>query len=115
MEPTKLKFIAFYQIPASVMADWVKTDPNTRKAAEEKMKAEWHKWANDHAKVIKLTEACGKTKRVEASGITDTRNDICLYTILEAESHEAATKIFENHPHLQIPQAYIEVMALRTM
>jgi hypothetical protein len=33
-----------------------------------------------------------------------------LYSIVEAESHEAAAKIFENHPHLGIPQASIEVM-----
>ena len=115
MEHTNLKFIALYQIPASVMGDWAKTDLNTRKAAEEKMKAEWQKWTSDNANVLKLTEACGKTKRITASGISDTRNDICLYTILEAESHEAAAKIFENHPHLQITQASIEVMALRTM
>lgn len=109
------KFIAFYCIPASVMADWSKTDPNTRKAAEEKMKAEWQKWMSTNAKAVKVTEACGKTKKVMASGVTDTRNDICLYSIIEAESPEAAAKAFENHPHLQIPQASIEVMAVRAM
>jgi hypothetical protein len=109
------KFIAFYLIPASVMADWAKTDPNSRKAAEEKMKAEWQKWMSEHAKMVTLTEACGKTKRITASGISDTKNDICLYSFIEAESHEAAVKAFENHPHLQIPQSSIEVMAVRAM
>jgi hypothetical protein len=109
------KFIAFYLIPASVMADWGKTDPNTRKAAEEKMKAEWQKWMGDHAKSVKVTEAVGKTKRITASGISDAKNDICLYSIIEADSHEAAAKAFENHPHLQIPQASIEVMAVRSL
>ena len=113
--PKSNKFIAFYNIPASVMADWAKTEPNSRKAAEEKMKAEWQKWMSDHAKAVKMTEACGKTKKVTASGITDTRNDICLYSIIEAESHEAAAKVFENHPHLQIPQAFIEIMYVRPM
>lgn len=116
MKDTKLnKFIAFYLIPAPVMADWGKTDPNTRQAAEEKMKAEWQKWTGEHAKMITLTEAAGKTKRVSASGINDTKNDICLYSFIEAESHEAAAKAFENHPHLQIPQSSIEVMAVRAM
>lgn len=109
------KFIALYLIPSSVMADWAKTDPNSRKAAEEKMKAEWQKWMGDHAKMITLTEAGGKTKRITASGISDTKNDICLYSFIEAESHEAAAKAFENHPHLQIPQSSIEVMAVRPM
>jgi hypothetical protein len=35
-----------------------------------------------------------------------------LYAIVEAESHEAAAKTFEGHPHLQIPQASIEVMEI---
>ncbi len=107
--------MVFYQIPAAVMSDWGKTDPNTRKAAEEKMKAEWQKWMSEHAKMIKVTEVCGKTKQATAQGISDSRNDICLYSMIEAESHEAAVKAFENHPHLQIPQASIQVMAVRAM
>ena len=116
MNDTKLnKFIALYLIPSSVMADWAKTDPNARKSTEERMKAEWDKWMGDHAKMITLTEAGGKTKQVTASGISDIKNDICLYSFIEAESHEAAAKTFENHPHLQIPQSSIEVMAVRAM
>jgi hypothetical protein len=38
-----------------------------------------------------------------------------LYSFVEAESHEAAAKAFENHPHLQIPQSSIEVMEVRSM
>jgi hypothetical protein len=111
--PKLNKFIALYFVPSSVMADWAKTDPDKRKAAEEKMKAEWQKWMGDHGKMVKLTEAAGKTKRITASGISDTKNDICLYSFIEADSHEAAAKIFKDHPHLQIPQSSIEVMAVR--
>jgi len=109
------KFVALYCIPASVLADWAKTNPETRKAEEEKMKAEWQKWMEEHAQMITLTEACGKTKRITQSGISDFKNDICLYAFIEAESHEAAAKIFENHPHLKIPNSSIEVMAVRAM
>jgi hypothetical protein len=112
-DPKLNKFIALYSIPSSVMADWAKTDPDKRKTAEEKMKAEWQKWMGDHGKMVKLTEAAGKTKRITASGISDTKNDICLYSFIEADSHEAAAKIFKDHPHLQIPQSSIEVMAVR--
>jgi hypothetical protein len=38
-----------------------------------------------------------------------------LYAIVDAESHEAAAKTFEGHPHLQIPQASIEVMEINPM
>ena len=114
MNNSKLtKFIVLFLIPSTVMADWGKTEPNAKKDAEEKMKAEWQKWMGDHSKMITLTEACGKTKKITASGISETKNDICLYSFIEAESHEAAAHAFKNHPHLQITQASIEVMAVR--
>jgi hypothetical protein len=109
------KFMAIYQIPQAVIANWMQTEPKARQEAEEKMKAEWQKWTEEHAGMIKVSAACGKTKRVTSSGIEDIKNDICLYTLVEAESHEAAAKAFANHPHLQIPQASIEVMAVRAM
>ena len=109
------KFLALYLVPASVMADWKKTDPDVRKAAEQKMQPEWGKWMGDHSNMITLTEAGGKTKRITTSGVSDTKNDIILYSFVEAELHEAAAKCFENHPHLQIPQSSIEVMEVRSM
>jgi hypothetical protein len=112
---TKQKFMVLYLIPAAVMADWAKTDPATRQAAEQKMQAEWGKWMGEHAHMILSTEAGGKTKRVTASGISDARNDITLCSYVEASSHEAAAKAFESHPHLQIPQSSIEVMYVRPM
>ncbi len=57
----------------------------------------------------------GKTKRVTGEGTADTRNDIMLYAIAEAESHDAAAKTFKDHPHLQIPQASIEVMEINPL
>jgi hypothetical protein len=97
------------------MEDWAKTDPAARKGAEDKMRADWVKWMGDHAGMLLSTEAGGATKRVTADGVADTRNDIMLVSIVEAESHDAAAKAFATHPHLGIPQASIEVMGLRPM
>jgi hypothetical protein len=110
--PDKKKFIVMYLIPTAVMDDWKKIDPEKRKSEEEKLMAEWTK---DHAGMILDTNAGGKTKLVTASGVSDFRNDIVLYSIVEAASHEEATKSFENHPHLQIPQSSIQVMEIRPM
>ena len=109
----KKKFLALYLAPAQVLADWAKTDPITRKAAEEKMRDEWQQWMRDHAPMISITEAAGKTKSITSSGLSDTRNDIMLYSIVEAESHDIAAKAFERHPHLQIPQSSIQVTEIR--
>jgi hypothetical protein len=109
------KFLVLYLAPASVLADWAKVDPEVRKPAEEKMREDWGKWYGDHGKSVTLTEAGGRTQRITASGVSDTKNDIMLYAFVEAESHEAATKMFETHPHLGIPQSSIEVMEVRPM
>ena len=58
------KFLVLYLAPASVIADWSKTDPDKRKVAEEKMRGDWIKWMGDHAKMITDTGVGGKTKRI---------------------------------------------------
>jgi len=110
------KFLVTYLAPASVVDEWKKTDPAKRKDAQEKMEAEWKKWMTDHTKLFADVGAgVGKTKLVTNRGTSDTRNDIMLYSLVEAESHEAAAKSFEAHPHLQIPQASIEVMEVHSL
>jgi hypothetical protein len=111
----KQKFLVLYLVPSSVVADWSKTDPATRQPAEQKMREEWGKWMGANGKMIISTEAGGKTKRITSNGVSDTKNDIMLCSFVEAETHEAAAKAFENHPHLQIPQSSIEVMSVRPM
>jgi hypothetical protein len=110
------KFLVLYLAPASVIADWMKTDPQTRKSAEEKMQREWKAWMGANAKIFADAGAgVGKTKRVTAQGISDTKNEIMLYALVQADSHAAAAKLFEAHPHLQIPQASIEIMEINPL
>jgi hypothetical protein len=110
------RFLVTYLAPASVIDDWKKTEPAQRKEAEQKMQAEWKKWMSDNAsKLVDKGAGVGKTKRVSAQGTSDTRNDIMLYAIVEAESHEAAAKAFEGHPHLQIPKSSIEIMEIHSL
>jgi hypothetical protein len=108
------RFFALFQIPASVMEDWKKnTKPDEMKAASEKMMRDWEKWTKAHEKsLLDRGAPLGKTKRVTTNGISDIRNDLNWYSIVEAESHDAAAKIFSDNPHLQIPQAFIEVMEI---
>lgn len=90
------------------------------KALDEKMRKErdqegmraWMKWGEEHKDAIVDNGApLGKTKRISKDGIADTRNEIGAYTIVQAESHEDAAKLFENHPHFTIfPGEWVEVM-----
>jgi hypothetical protein len=110
------KFLVTYHAPTSVIDEWMKTEPEKRKRDEEKMQGEWKKWMGDHSKMFADRGAgVGKTKRVTQEGTADTRNDVMLYAVVEAESHEAAARPFEGHPHLQIPQSSIEVMEINPL
>lgn len=108
-------FIVLFLAPTSVIDEWMKTPQVEREAADKKMREDWDIWMSNHGSMIKETHAGGKTKRVNAGGVSDARNDIMLYSIIEAESHDVAAQAFVGHPHLTIPEASIEIMATRPM
>jgi hypothetical protein len=110
------KFLVIYLAPVSVMEEWKKSDPEKMKSEEEQMMDKWKKWTGDHAKIfVDMDAGVGKTKRITAGGTSDTKNEIMLYAIVEAESHEEAAKIFESHPHLSIPETSIEIMEIHPL
>lgn len=110
------KFLVLYLAPVSVLEGWAKTDAKERDAMEAKMKDEWQTWMKEHRKMLtEMPAGAGKTKRVTSKGVSDIKNDIMLYGVVEAESHDAAAHIFENHPHLQIPEASIEIMPINPL
>lgn len=109
------KFMVFYLIPLETMNDWKKVDPEFRKSSEEKMKQEWAAWMQKNSSMILSTEVGGKTKSVVANGVTDMRNDIILFSLVQGESHDAVAEAFQKHPHLQIPKASIQVMEVMPM
>lgn len=87
-------------------------DEEKRKAQERKGMDAWEKWAAVHAKAIVDQGApLGKTKRVSADGIADVRNNLAAYTVVQAESQEAAARMFLDHPHFTIfPGDGVEIM-----
>ena len=109
------KFLVFFSIPLATMNEWQKTDPQQRAASEKDMMQQWQKWSAEHSEMILSTEVGGKTKNVNSSAVTDTRNDIVLYSIVKGESHDAVAAAYQNHPHLQIPSASIQVMEIKSM
>jgi len=72
----------------------------------------WGQWMTDHREaVVDAGGPLGKTKRADASGISDTSNHVTGYVIVQAESHEAAARLFEGHPHFSMfPGEAVEIM-----
>ncbi|MDB5194903.1 MAG: hypothetical protein JWO84_87, partial [Parcubacteria group bacterium] len=89
------------------------TKPEEMKAQMEKMMTDTQAWMAKHAASLVETGApLGKTKSVTADGVTDTRNDLNYYCVVEADTHEAAAAMFAENPHLQIPTSSIDVIAI---
>jgi hypothetical protein len=81
-------------------------------ATIDKGMAAWGRWMADHAGQVVVTGGpVGKTKKTGKDGVTDIRNKVAGYVVVQAESHEAAAKLFENHPHFAIfPGDSVEIM-----
>jgi len=107
-------FLAIYTgtMYAFEQSEWKQMDATTRRQREEAGKKAWRDWgaANLDA-IVDTGSPLGKTKRVGPDGITDIRNAMTGYTIIRAESHDAAAKMFLNHPHFSIfPGEAVEIM-----
>lgn len=107
-----MKFFVTYQMPHSGLDDWMKLPEAERKTQELQMQSEWNAWMAAHKDAIVETAGVGKPKRITGAGVEDSRNDIMMYSFVEAESLEAAADMFKTHPHFGIPGGWIEVMGV---
>ena len=94
------------------MDAWRALPEGERKEKEQAGMAAWTKWAADNKdSVVEQGSPLGKTKRIDASGVTDTRNELGAWAVVQAESQEDAAKLFVGHPHFTMfPGESIEVM-----
>ena len=110
------KFLVLYLIPPSVMDEWMKTPPETRKSEEDKMSRDMQAWMSSRSKLFSDPGAgLGKAVRVLQGSTSDARNALVMYAIVQGDTKEAVAREFQDHPHLQIPQSSIEVMELFAM
>lgn len=108
------KFLAIYIGTAAARArsGWDELTDEPRAKREASGLQAWTQWAATHAAVIvDHGSPLGKTKRAAPDGVTDTKNTMVGYVIVQAESHEAAARMFEGHPHFTIfPGDSVEIM-----
>jgi hypothetical protein len=93
-------------------AAWDALPEGERRAKEQEGIAAWKAWVEKHqAAIVGMGGPLGKTKKVTQRGIDDVSNEMGAFTVVRADSHEAAAKLFERHPHFTIfPGDSVEVM-----
>jgi hypothetical protein len=105
-------FLAVYTGSAAGRAEWEKLDERKRKEREGAGMKAWGDWMATHAAAIVVTGGpLGKTKLANAKGISDTKNNLVGYVVVQAQTHDAAARMFTNHPHFTIfPGDSVEIM-----
>lgn len=75
-------------------------------------KTAWMNWAEKNkSSIVNHGSPLGKTKRADPSGVSNIKNQMTAFSIVQAESHEEAAKLFLNHPHFMIfPGDSVEIM-----
>jgi hypothetical protein len=108
------KFMVLYMASGADFEQMMKsTTPEQRNKGMEA----WMKWMNaNKASIVDGGAPLGKTKRVDQTGASNTKNGIGGYSVVQAESHDAAAKLFgKDHPHLHMPGAWIEIVEIMPM
>lgn len=108
------RFVALYMGTEESVgkSDWSKLNEQDRKSREARGIQAWMDWGvSNGSAIIDQGAPLGKTKRASPDGINDIKNAVAGYVIVEAESHEAAARLFEDHPHFRIfPGDSVEIM-----
>ncbi len=107
------KFLILYMMPIATIDEMMK---NTSSEDRKKSMDEWVVWMNENKSLLaEIGAPTGKNKRVTLGGVSDTRNDVSGYSIIQAESQEEAANMLKGNPHLKMKGAYIEVMGCMPM
>ena len=107
------KYFVLYMAP---VAEMDKMMSSMSPEEQKKGMKEWTDWqAANKESIVEFGTPLGKNKRVTAKGVSDVRNEIGGYSIVQANSHEEAAELMRSNPHLKIPGGYIEVLAVVDM
>ena len=108
------QFLAVFMGTAEGFEKYKAMAEDMRKANDQKGMQAWMEWGQkNQGAIVNMGSPLGKTKKVSKAGIQDIRNEMGAWCVVQAESHEAAAKIFENHPHFTIfPGDRVEVMEM---
>ena len=105
------KFMVLYMASA---AEFEKMMKSATPEQQQKGMDAWMKWMHENKEsIVDGGAPLGKTKRVDAKGTSDTKNEVGGYSIVQARSHDDAAKLFDkDHPHLHVPGAWIEIVEI---
>ena len=93
---------------------WYALTEEEKRAKDDIGLAALKAWDEQHRdSIVYAGGPLGSTKRTTREGVEDAVNEMTVFVVVRAASHEAAAKLFEGHPHMTIfPCDAVDVMPL---
>ena len=107
------KFLVLYRMDMEAMKKMMET--STPEDRQKDMDG-WKVWMQTNmAHFADMGGPTGKNMQVTAGGAAPKSNDLGGYSIVQAESLEAATAMLADNPHLKMPGATIDLAEITAM
>ena len=110
------RFLAVYTMQPEDLARFRARPKAEQDAVDATGLPQWTAWEERNA--ASITDhggMVGKTLRVTNDGIAPASNQFCGYLVVEAETIEAAARLFESHPHFTVfPGDGVDIMPFLT-
>lgn len=107
------KFLVLYRMDLAAMHKMMES---MSKEDQAKSMGEWTTWMQANAAQFTDPGApVGKNMQVTGAGVSQVSNDLAGYSVVQADSVEAATAFVATGPHMKMPGATCDVMELMPM
>jgi hypothetical protein len=101
------QFMALYIASPAIVAEMMKATPEQMKAEMD----DWGAWQEKHkSAIVDFGNPLGRTKRLTSGGLSDTKNDLTGYSIVQGDSVEAVAAMFKDHPHLKVAGTSVDIL-----
>lgn len=110
------RFLAVYTMKPEDLASF----RNLPKTKQDELDAvgipKWVEWEQRNAAfIVDRGGMVGKTTRVTKDGVIEAVNPFCGYLVIEAETADAAARLFHDHPHFTVfPGDGVDIMPFVT-
>ncbi len=110
------RFLAVYTMKSEDFASFRSLPKAEQDAINAQGVRQWAAWEERNAAfILDRGGMVGKTTRVTKHGVTEASNPFCGYLVVEAETADAAARLFLDHPHLTVfPGDGVDIMPFVT-
>ncbi|MDP9630345.1 UNVERIFIED_ORG: hypothetical protein J2W85_002419 [Ensifer adhaerens] len=110
------RFLAVYTMKPEDLASFRSLPKAQQDAVDAVGIPQWAAWEERNAAfILDRGGMVGKTTRVTKDGVAEAGNPFCRYLVVEAETADAAARMFQDHPHLTVfPGDGVDIMRFLT-